>query len=90
MAEHKRILVSLPVSLLREMDRLAGSAPGSRSRLVLEALNLYLSTHRNRMIESLRAGYEEMAGINLALAEESFPLEHETQLLVAPRSTEAG
>lgn len=49
------------------------------------------SPGRGRRLRALlRSGYEEMAGINLALAEEAFPVEHEIQLLLSPRLTEAG
>lgn len=45
---------------------------------------------RRRLRALLRSGYEEMAGINLALAEEAFPVEHEIETLPPPRLTGAG
>ncbi len=76
MVERKRINVSLPLSLLREVDVLAGGGRGSRSRFILEAMTRYVSEARRRQtLERLRSGYQEMAPLNLALAEEGLAVD---------------
>lgn len=86
MAERKRIGVSMPVSLLDEIDRFVGSGKVSRSRsqLFLEAVKFYLRELRRRQIEeALRAGYEQMGQINLSLSQEGYAAEAEALLLAA-------
>lgn len=82
-ADRKRINVSLPVSLLREVDRLAGAGRGSRNRVIMEAMTLYLAEARkSQFVERLKAGYQEMASLNLTLAEEGLGADSE----VLPRA----
>lgn len=86
MAERKRIGVSLPVSLLNEIDRLVGSGkvPRSRSQLFLEAVKFYLGElHRRQFEEALRSGYEQMGQINLSLSQEGYVAETEALLMAA-------
>jgi len=67
----KRITVTLPASLVNEIDGLGEGARGSRSQFIVEAARRYVSdlkreTLRQRLID----GYQEMAQLNLTLAEE--------------------
>lgn len=82
-------MVSLPVSLLKEVDRLAGPGRGSRSQVFTEAMSIYLAQARRRqMEENLSRGYQEMAPINLALAEEGLAAENEGYVAFRPLGAE--
>jgi CopG family transcriptional regulator / antitoxin EndoAI len=70
LAESKRIIVSLPDSLLREVDCIVAIEKKNRSEFIREAMKLYIREMRkNEVRENMKRGYREMAGINLALAE---------------------
>lgn len=68
MEEQKKVLISLPKTLLDKADTLARGQRISRSELVCRAVSLYLAHVQKRQ---LAAGYREMSEINLELAEES-------------------
>ncbi len=70
MAESKRIMISLPDSLLKEVDNIVSMEKINRSQFIREAMKLYIR-ERNKMElrEQMKKGYQEMASINLALAE---------------------
>jgi CopG family transcriptional regulator/antitoxin EndoAI len=70
-AELKRIMISIPNSLLQEVDGIVAMEKLSRSQFVREAMRLYIEERKRKAVRDLmRKGYQEMAGINLALAEE--------------------
>ena len=70
MAETKRIMVSLPNSLLEEVDFIVSMEKKNRNEFVKEAMKLYIREKRRmEFIEKLKDGYVEMSNINLALAE---------------------
>ncbi|MDD3839127.1 MAG: ribbon-helix-helix protein, CopG family [Clostridia bacterium] len=70
MAELKKILVSLPDSLLREVDEIVAMEKRNRSEFVREAMKLYLRERRKVQIrEKMKKGYQEMSKINSELAE---------------------
>ena len=67
MAAVKKVLITLPESLLHEVDSLAST----RSECVREAMRYYLAERKKAEIrESLIRGYQEMAALNLVVAEE--------------------
>ncbi|MGI6538357.1 MAG: CopG family ribbon-helix-helix protein [Caldicoprobacterales bacterium] len=71
MAELKKILVSLPDSLLREVDEIVAIEKKNRSEFIREAMKLYIrERHRLEIRERMKKGYKEMARINAALTEE--------------------
>jgi CopG family transcriptional regulator / antitoxin EndoAI len=71
MASSKRIVVSVPANLLRELDGLVAMERWNRSALVREAVRIYVQERKKRdMRQQLKRGYREMARINLTLAEE--------------------
>ena len=73
MAETKRIMVSLPNSLLEEVDFIVSMEEKNRSEFVKEAMKLYIrEKKRVEVSERLRDGYVEMSQINLNLAEIGF------------------
>ena len=70
MAELKKILVSLPDSLLREVDEIVAMEETNRSEFVREAMRLYIrERHKIELREKMRQGYEEMAMINVEWTE---------------------
>lgn len=70
MADSKRIMISLPDSLLKEVDDIVSMEKTNRSQFIREAMKLYIR-ERNKMElrEQMKKGYQEMGAINLALAE---------------------
>ncbi len=73
MPQLKKILITLPDSLLREVDSIAEAANISRSKLIRDAMKLYIDTEKKAEIkEKMKKGYQEMGEINLRLAEMCF------------------
>ena len=71
MAELKRIMISIPNSLLQEVDGIIAMEKLSRSQFVREAMRLYIEDRKRKAVrDMMRKGYQEMAVINLSLAEE--------------------
>ncbi len=76
----KRIMISIPESLLQEVDGLANTENRNRSEFIREAMKLYITELNRRSIrEQMKKGYQEMANINLCLATESYEVENEVQ-----------
>ncbi len=70
-AELKRIMISIPNSLLQEVDGIIAMEKLSRSQFVREAMRLYIADRKRKAVrDMMRKGYQEMGGINLSLAEE--------------------
>jgi CopG family transcriptional regulator / antitoxin EndoAI len=70
-AELKRIMISIPNSLLQEVDGIIAMEKLSRSQFVREAMRLYIEERKRKAVrDMMRKGYQEMAIINLTLAEE--------------------
>jgi CopG family transcriptional regulator/antitoxin EndoAI len=73
-------MISIPESLLKEVDGLVSLEKRNRSEFIREAMRLYISERKRRTVrEQMKKGYQEMAQINLALAMESYELEDEVQ-----------
>lgn len=80
MSELKKILISIPDSLLHEVDLLVCDEKKNRSQLIREAMRLYIDHKRKRYIRGImKKGYQEMAEINLKLAETYFELDNDEQ-----------
>nr|WP_277995634.1 ribbon-helix-helix protein, CopG family [Desulfitibacter alkalitolerans] len=76
----KRIMISIPENLLKEVDGLANREKRNRSEFIREAMKLYISEQNKRNIrEQMKKGYQEMAQINLCLAVENYEVENEAQ-----------
>lgn len=70
MAETRRITVSLPNSLLEQVDVMVPMQYKNRSDFVIEAMRLFIDDKKRLdIIERLKEGYKEMSQINLNLAE---------------------
>lgn len=86
MAVTKRIMITLPESLLAEVDGFVAETQGNRSELIRDAMRFYLQTQRyHHLREVLKRGYLEMAETNLLLSEESLLLENEAMEKVPGR-----
>ncbi len=82
MARTKRIMISLPQNLLKEVDGVVEMEKRTRSEFIREAMKLYLQERRKRQIrERMQEGYIEMARLNLALANEAISAENEADRL---------
>lgn len=80
MTQTRRIMISLPDSLLQEVDGLVAQENRNRSELIREAMHHYLQeVKRQRIREKLKQGYLEMARTNLGLAEEALAAENEVE-----------
>lgn len=78
MSQVKRIMISLPDSLLAEVDGIAAAEQLNRSEFIREAMKLYIAERKRRLLrEQMKKGYLEMAKINLDLAVEHHRLEAE-------------
>ena len=70
MAETRRIMISLPNSLLEEVDVMVPVEYKNRSDIEIEAMRLYINEKkRMEVAEKMKEGYREMSQINLTLAE---------------------
>jgi len=62
-------MISLPDSLLAEVDDIVEAERVNRSEFIREAMRLYIAERKRRMLrEQMKKGYLEMAKLNLALA----------------------
>lgn len=85
----KRIMISLPESLLEEVDGLATVERRNRSEFIREAMKLYIAERKRFTIrEQMKRGYQEMAHINLALAMEYIDAEIDFQDLFEDKLAE--
>ncbi|HZJ76855.1 MAG TPA: ribbon-helix-helix protein, CopG family [Oscillospiraceae bacterium] len=70
MSDSKRIMISLPDSLLKEVDNIVSMEKINRSQFIREAMKLYIrEKNKMELSEQMKKGYQEMGEINLALAE---------------------
>ncbi len=78
MAEVKKILISVPETLLQEVDARVSCEQSNRSRLIQRAVRFYLKEQKKaERLKQMKTGYMEMADINLELAEICFPADCE-------------
>ena len=76
MAQQKKILISLPDSLLQEVDEIVTMEKRNRSEFIRESMRLYLRERRKIKIkEELKAGYQMMGGLNRELAEKGLAVD---------------
>lgn len=73
MGNLKRVMISLPNSLLQEVDVIVQKENGNRSQFIREAMQMYISERQKKEIrEKMKLGYMEMGDINLELANAGF------------------
>ena len=82
MAEVKKVLITLPESLLSEVDYLASLDNKNRSEFIREAMQHYLDERRQSELRTqMVQGYSEMADINRRISEEWSETENEVSIL---------
>lgn len=75
----KRVMISLPNNLLKEVDGFVQKGSGNRSEFIREAMRLYLQEKKRQEIrEQMKSGYLEMSDINLQLADEGLKCDAST------------
>lgn len=74
MSENKKIVVSLPQSLLEEFEEVLDcKSPNTRNRFIKEAVASYIKERKKSdFSEWMKRGYEEMADLNSEIAESVF------------------
>ena len=81
MAESRKILISLPESLLKEVDSIVNIEKTNRSEFVRKTIQLYIRERRKIEVrDRLKKGYQEMAEINIKLSEIWFNVDNDLQL----------
>jgi CopG family transcriptional regulator/antitoxin EndoAI len=74
----KRIIITIPESLLGEVDNIKYIECKNRSEIFREAIRFYLGERKKKLlIEQMKKGYLEMAEINLNIACENSGVEEE-------------
>ena len=74
-------MISLPNSLLKEVDGIVKKENGNRSQFIREAMQLYIAERqKNELREKMKQGYIEMGQINLELANSAFVADHGAML----------
>ena len=78
LSQLKKVLITVPDNLLKEVDFIARNEKTNRSEFVREAMKLYIKEKKRISLrEQMEKGYQEMAGINLAVSEMYFDAENE-------------
>lgn len=91
MAELRKILISLPDNLLKEIDNIVSVEKTNRSEFVREAMKLYIREKRKmEMRDRMKKGYQEMAEINSKLAEYCIDADYDQQQKYEERLGELG
>ena len=81
-AEHKKVLISVPSALLKQLDDIAKKDGSSRNETVRNAIKDYVAAGRKKEIaKRLTDGYQNMAEINSEMAE--FCLEADNECVVS-------
>lgn len=88
LAENKKILISIPENLLRELDNAVKEERTNRSDFIRKSIRFYLIEKRKIEIRNkMKSGYLEMSKINESITEEYSEgdyedfLSYETKLL---------
>jgi metal-responsive CopG/Arc/MetJ family transcriptional regulator len=86
----QRVIVTMPPSLLTQVEEVAAKLNFSRSRLIREALEQYVETQRRQELrELLKEGYVVNAERDLRICEEFAAADYETTMRhVPPYETE--
>ena len=71
MAQVKRVMITMPDSLLEEVDGFARQENRNRSEFIREVMRCYIDERRRiELRERLKEGYRKMSQLNRELAEE--------------------
>ncbi len=73
MSQLKKVLITIPDALLAQVDSAAKGDNVNRSEFVREAMKMYLREKKKQTVtEHMKKGYQEMADINLNIAQMCF------------------
>jgi CopG family transcriptional regulator/antitoxin EndoAI len=76
-AQAKRIMISLPDSLLQEVDGIVNRETGNRSEFIREAVKLLIAERQRRgKLDWYRIGYEQVGKLNRTLAEDGLAVDY--------------
>ena len=90
MTQLKRIIVSLPNSLLEEVDCIVAMENKNRSQFICDAMKLYIKEREKiRVREQLKAGYIQMADFNVTYAEYGLREDYKDFVLYETRLSES-
>jgi CopG family transcriptional regulator/antitoxin EndoAI len=85
----RKILISVPDNLLKEVDSIVSVERTNRSEFVRRAMKLYIREKKKIEVrELMKQGYQEMAEINLKLAEMCFQADCEQNIKYEERLRE--
>lgn len=74
MARSRHIVVSLPETLLQQLQLEIASAKMDQNEFICESVEYYMAERKRRAVRrQLVEGYQEMAALNLELAGEAEP-----------------
>lgn len=80
LSQLKKIMVSVPDNLLKEVDSIVSLDKINRSELVRKAMKLYIRERKQMELrDCMKNGYEQMAEINIKLAELCLEADNEQQ-----------
>lgn len=86
MGEIRKVLISFPDNLLKEIDTIVSVEKINRSEFVRDAMKVYLRERRKvEMRDKLKKGYQEMAEINVKLTEVCMDADNDQQLYYEKR-----
>jgi CopG family transcriptional regulator/antitoxin EndoAI len=89
LSHFKKVLITMPDSLLEEIDALAKKEKKNRSEMVREVMKIYIKEKQHDyIVESLSQGYREMAEINLEIAQKCFDADDEVSRYYEEKLTE--
>lgn len=78
LSQLKKVLITVPDTLLEQVDALVGLEKTNRSEFVREAMRRYIEEKKKTALKAqMEKGYQEMAEINLNLAKMCFEAEDE-------------
>ena len=87
----RKILVSVPDNLLKEIDLAITQDKTNRSHFTREAMRYYLKERRRLVLrEELKRGYIEMAEINVGITEDCHDTDNDQQNCYEERLRELG
>lgn len=75
MEHFTQVKVSIPKSLLAEIDGCVRGSEFNRCQFIQQAMRLYLEDFRKQRRQQMEQGYQQMAPINLYLANETLAAE---------------
>ena len=78
MSQLKKVLITVPDTLLAQVDSLASDEKVNRSEFVREAMKMYINEKKKVALrEQMKEGYLEMAQINLSISKMCFEAEND-------------